>query len=85
MRLAELPGWVVDDETSVRREVEALVPATPTERWAITRLCARDALWAARQSHDPEKVLEFEDPLPATTVAALARLRARRGRGDDRP
>jgi L-alanine-DL-glutamate epimerase-like enolase superfamily enzyme len=78
VRLDKLPGWVVDDDTSVRREVEGLVGLTIEERWTLTCLCARDALWAARQSHDPAKVFAFEDPLPPSTLTALARLRARR-------
>jgi hypothetical protein len=78
MRLAKLPGWVVADEASVRREVEGTTGLTAAEYWAITRLCAGDALWAVRQSHDPDRVLALEDPLPATTVHALARLRASR-------
>lgn len=78
--LARLPGWVVDDVTSVRREVEPFERMTATQRWGATRLCARDALWAVRLGHDPQRVLDFEDSLPPTTVTALERLRARRRR-----
>ncbi len=84
MRLEKLPGWAVSDDASVRREVEGLAGMTPAQRWAATRLCARDALWAARRSLDPERVLSYTDPLPETTSAALARLRARRARERER-
>jgi len=75
--LAKLPGWVIDDATSVRREVEAFERATSTERWAATLLCARDALWAVRLGHDPGRVLDFEDRLAPATERAFERLRAR--------
>lgn len=78
MRLEKLPGWVVDDVTSVREEVAPYVGATPAELWRHTEDCARDAMWAVRASGLAERVLAYEDPLPASTIAALARLRARR-------
>ena len=78
MRLPALPGWVVGDAASVRREVAGLAGLTSAERWAATRLCARDALWALRQSPDPERVLAHADRLPESSRVALARLRAQR-------
>lgn len=84
MVLAKVPGWVVDEESSIRSEIESLRGATLAERWAATRLCASDAVWAARLAPDPRKVFDFEDPLPATTVIALDRLRALYGRARDR-
>lgn len=78
MPLEKLPGWVVDDVTSVREEVAPYVGATPAELWRHTEDCARDAMWAVRASGLAERVLAYEDPLPASTIAALARLRARR-------
>lgn len=73
--LAELPGWVVEDATSVREEMAPYVGATPEELWRHTEDCARDAMWAVRASGFPERVLAYEDPLPPSTIAALARLR----------
>jgi hypothetical protein len=73
--LAKLPGWVVDDVTSVREEVAHLRNTTPAERWELARRCARDALWALRLGDRAERALEYRDPLPESTVAALARLR----------
>lgn len=75
MVLAKLPGWVVDDATSVREEVAHLVETTPSERWRMVELCARDALWALRAGDRAEQALAYRDPLPPSTVAALSRLR----------
>jgi hypothetical protein len=83
--LAKLPGWVVDDAASVRREVAEWVGTTPAERWRLALLCSKDAMWAIRASRDPQRVLDHVDPLPASSVAALARLRrsGRRGHGGE--
>src|SRR5579871_278154 len=70
-----LPPWVVDDVASVRAEVAEWAGLTAQERWRLARLCARDAMWAARASGNPERILDYVDPLPASTVVALARLR----------
>lgn len=78
MRLAKLPGWVVDDVTSVREEMAPYVGASPAELWRHTEDCARDAMWAVRASGMPMRVLASEDPLPESTLIALARLRSRR-------
>ena len=75
MRIAELPGWAVDDVTSVRAEVAPYVGASVTQLWHDTEDCARAAMWAARASGMEQRVLSFEDPLPPSTVAALERLR----------
>jgi hypothetical protein len=74
--LEKLPGWVVDDVTSVREEVAPYVNASVEQLWRDTQDCARAAMWAVRASGMAERVLAYEDPLPASTVAALERLRA---------
>ena len=71
-------GSVVDDAASVREEMAPYVGATPQELWRHTEDCARDAMWAVRASPFPERVLAYEDPLPASTIVALARLRGAR-------
>ena len=80
-----LPGWVVDNDTSVRDEVAAWRGTPPAERWEMAKLCARDVLWALGTREDPERILATEDPLPESTVAALARLRQARGWGRGGP
>jgi hypothetical protein len=78
----KLPGWVVDDETSIRREVAEWIGLTPAELWRLAQLCSRDVMWAARASGDPQRVLGREDPLPQSTIDALARLRRSTGWGN---
>lgn len=75
MLLEHLPGWVVDDATSVREEVADYAGASPQRLWEMTRMCARSAAWALSFHDDPTAALECRDPLPASTLAALARLR----------
>jgi len=75
MVMGELPGWVVDDETSVAEEVAPYIGATPEELWRHTEDCAKDAMWAVRASGMAARILAQEDPLPASTLRALARLR----------
>lgn len=48
--MAALPGWVVDDVTSVRAEVGEWAGLSNAERWKLARLCARDAMWAVNAS-----------------------------------
>ncbi len=77
MRLERLPGWIVDDDTSVREEVADYVDLPPERLWELTKRCARSAMWALSFHEDPRAALEAREPLPASTVAALARLRLR--------
>ena len=70
-----LPGWVVDDVTSVRAEVAEWAQLSEAERWKLARLCARDAMWATRASGNRERILNHVDPLPSSTLRALERLR----------
>jgi hypothetical protein len=79
--LPRLPGWVVDDVTSVREEVKEWVGTTEAERWRLAKACARDAIWAIRASGMARRILDQVDPLPASTVRALERLRTRAGWG----
>jgi hypothetical protein len=59
----------------VRAEVAEWAGTSPAERLHLAALCARDALWALRASGHPERILDRVDPLPASTLSALARLR----------
>lgn len=82
--LTKLPGWVVDDESSVRAEVAEWVGLSAPARWRLARACARDAMWAARASGMRQRILDQSDPLPESTVVALARLRREAGWSIDR-
>jgi hypothetical protein len=72
---SHVPGWVVDDVTSVREEVKEWAGLTPAQLWQLGKLCARDAMWAARARGMRERILEHTDPVPPSTILALARLR----------
>jgi hypothetical protein len=74
--LAKLPGWVIDADASVREDVADWVDASDAERWDATRRCAQAAARMLRFHDDPMRALDWTDPLPASTVAALARLRS---------
>lgn len=78
MRLARLPGWVIDNRTSVRDEVAPFAGASMQARWEATRRCARAARKILAFNPDPSRALEYRDPLPRGTIEALARLRAAR-------
>jgi len=79
--LSRLPGWVVDDVTSVREEVRELVSTTPAARWRLAVLCSRDAMWAIQASGMRERILAQVDPVPESTNRALERLRRAAGWG----
>jgi hypothetical protein len=83
--LAKLPGWVVDDVTSIREEVADLRGLRREDLWRLAHLCSRDALWAVRAHPSPARVLDHQDPLPESTRAALARLRGQAGSSDAEP
>lgn len=74
VRLERLPGWIVDDETSVREEVADYVGQAPERLWEMTRMCAKTAAWSLGFHSDRESLLSHRDPLPQSTVDALARL-----------
>lgn len=79
MRLERLPGWVVDNTTSVRREAEPYVTMTPAERRAVAHQCCRAALEMLRRSPFADRALDLVDPVPESTRVALAKLRKSRG------
>ena len=77
--LSKLPGWAIDDDASVREEVAEWKGLTPVELWRLAKLCSRDVVWALRLCDHPERVLERSEPVPESTLAALARLRRASG------
>ncbi len=75
-----LPGWVIGNDDSVRQEVSPYRHATMAQRWDATRRCCRAAISMLRFNRDQARALAYRDPLPASSVAALERLRAARRR-----
>jgi len=76
--LDRLPGWIVDNATSVRREVADQIGTSMIERWEATRRACRAARAILRFHARAESVLANPDPLPASSLRALERLRARK-------
>lgn len=74
--LTRMPGWVIDNDASVREEVAPYVHATAAECIEATRRCCRGAMTMLRFHPQPATILAHVDPLPASTIEALARLRA---------
>lgn len=73
----KLPGWVVDNRASVRREAELYRNMTPEERGARMAAAVRASARLLAIREDRLAVLQHRDALPASTVQALARLQAR--------
>jgi len=76
-RLHKLPGWVISNEESVRREAAAYRDMSPEQRLAMGAAVCRSALSVALTMNDAATVLSYRAPLPETSRRALARLRAR--------
>jgi len=72
----KLPKWVVDNRTAVAREAEAYRRLTVEARWHATAAACRGAARQLRQRADRERLLEYRDPLPESSIVALRRLRA---------
>ena len=71
----KLPGWVVDNRTSVLREVEEYRAMAPEQRLERLHLACKTALKFIEGNPDRRAVLEFRDPLPRSSVKAMERLR----------
>jgi hypothetical protein len=72
---SKLPGWVIDNRASVRREAEPYRELTPEQGLAILDSLCQDAMHLLASRADREKVLEYRDRLPLSSQQALRRLR----------
>ena len=80
-RPAPLPKWVTSNEASVWRETTQARDQTPAERWAdVVAACEMLRLYWDLPGY-PERVKTAVDPLPESSVRALARLREEYRRG----
>jgi hypothetical protein len=71
----KLPGWVVDDATSIEREAKPYRGLSNVERTRILadlcRAAAKQLSFRANRAY----LLDYQDPVPESTRQALARLR----------
>lgn len=74
-RLKKLPGWVVDNYTSVMQESEPYRQMTPEQRSHHLALACSAAASQLVSRADRDRALQYLDPLPESTVRALERLR----------
>jgi hypothetical protein len=75
-----LPGWIVGDADSVRAEAASYREMTVDQRQVLLAATCRAAARLLRNREDVETGLARTDPLPASTIRALARLRREAGR-----
>jgi hypothetical protein len=73
-----LPKWVTSNAISLEEEAAPYVDLSPAQRGAMLAAACRAAVRLLRARPDAARVLEHTDPLPPSTVEALARLRALR-------
>jgi hypothetical protein len=81
-RLQKLPGWVISNQESVRREAAPYRTMSPERRLALGAVAARSVMKLAFLAADRDTVLGYRDPLPESSRRALERLRARRRAAD---
>jgi hypothetical protein len=74
--MSKLPPWVVDNRTAVAREAESYRGLTVEARWRATAAACRSAAHQLAQRPDRERLLEYRDPLPESSILTLRHLRA---------
>ena len=75
----KLPACFIRDEVAdTKAEAEPYRDMTPDERGRVVDALCRDALIMLRGRRDRRRMLDWRDPMPSSTKAALARLRASR-------
>ena len=70
-----LPGWVISDAESIRREVEPFVGMTDDERGVILAALCRDVVRILAARSDAQAALDWQDPVPESTLRHFERLR----------
>ncbi|HEX6241633.1 MAG TPA: hypothetical protein VFZ61_12085 [Polyangiales bacterium] len=71
-----LPGWVIDNASSLREEAAPYVALAASERARMLAAACRAGARLLRARPDAARVLDHVDPLPESSERALARLRA---------
>jgi hypothetical protein len=77
---AALPGWAVSNRESVRREAARYAAMTPEERAQHLLIAVSAGEMMLESRTDRDRVRGYRDPLPESTLRALARLRAEAAR-----
>ncbi len=70
-----LPPWVVDNRTAVAREAEPYRGQTREQRSRALAAACRAAAKQLAARADRQRLREYRDPLPQSSVVALRRLR----------
>jgi len=65
----------MDDRASIEREAEPYRRMTPEQRLDILDSLCRDAVDILSSRADQDRVRQYRDPLPESSVRALQRLR----------
>ncbi len=76
MRLDKLPRWLVSDEESVWQETAHSRRMTPEERLVVLAAVCRSSAKLLAMNERRDYVLTHPDPIPQSSLDALARLRA---------
>jgi hypothetical protein len=79
-----LPKWAKDNRTAVLEEAADYVGLTHEQRVELLRRVVRSGARQLAGRDDRVRLLEFRDPLPKSSVEALARLRAKHRAGGGR-
>ena len=75
MRLEKLPRWVLSDEESVWQETAQARQMTPDQRVAVLAAVCRSSARLLAMNDRRDYVLTHPDPVPQSSLDALARLR----------
>lgn len=73
----QLPPSLRKELHPIEAEVAWARGLTPEERLRVVALLCRDSLTLLNMNPQRQRILDSSDPLPASTLAALARLRTR--------
>lgn len=75
MTRTAIPRWAVDNRTAVQREAAPYRGLTPEQRAQAVAAACRAAARQLAERPDRQRLVEYRDPLPESSVAALRRLR----------
>jgi len=76
MKRTAIPPWAVDNRTSVAREAAPYRGLTQEKRAQALAAACRAAARQLAERPDRQRLVEYRDPLPQSSIVALRRLRA---------